>query len=119
MIPYEDLVVALNNWRAKQGLPVATGVAPIVAPGSGPTSAPVAASAPAPAAYAADDSLEVGDELVEEHDASGYSGGYGEIETAGDDATSIGRPPQRGDYEEHATELASDSGRLRNQREDW
>lgn len=39
MIPYDDLVAALNNWRARQGLPVATGPS-----GSGPTAAPSYAS---------------------------------------------------------------------------
>ena len=37
MIPYDDLVAALTNWRAKQGLPVA-GAVPV--PGSGPTPTP-------------------------------------------------------------------------------
>jgi hypothetical protein len=118
MIPYEDLVVALNSWRAKQGLPVAAAVAQMPAPGSGRIVAPVAAAAPEPEAYeAAEDSLEVGDDLVEA--AEQYDGGYGEVETPGDDATSIGRPPQRGDYDENPTELASESGHLRKQREDW
>lgn len=42
MIPYDDLVAALNNWRARQGLPVASGPS-----GSGPTAAPASASGPA------------------------------------------------------------------------
>jgi hypothetical protein len=33
MIPYDDLVAALNAWRARQGLPVAASATP----GSGPT----------------------------------------------------------------------------------
>jgi hypothetical protein len=37
MIPYDDLVAALNNWRARQGLPVATGPSMT---GSGPSAAP-------------------------------------------------------------------------------
>ncbi len=40
MIPYDDLVAALQSWRARQGLPVAAPAA-----GSGPRTAP-----PAPAA---------------------------------------------------------------------
>ena len=46
MIPYDDLVVALASWRAKQGLPVATANYK-----SGPVSGPTmtaAPSAPAP-----------------------------------------------------------------------
>src|SRR5689334_8690330 len=44
MIPYDDLVAALNNWRARQGLPVATG--PSMS-GSGPSAAPSMMSTPA------------------------------------------------------------------------
>ncbi|HEY0254175.1 MAG TPA: hypothetical protein VGC41_21750 [Kofleriaceae bacterium] len=49
MIPYDDLVAALQAWRARQGLPVA---APAAGPGAGNgqarpgTPAPVAAAAP-------------------------------------------------------------------------
>ena len=44
MIPYDDLVAALQNWRAKQGLPVSTlGVSP-----SAPTPAPMAKSPSGP-----------------------------------------------------------------------
>jgi hypothetical protein len=108
MIPYDDLVGALQNWRAKQGLPVA-GLAVAPTPGSGRTAAPPPAPEPA---YAVDESLEVDEALVEEHD-------YGAVEQHGDDETAIGAAPQRGDYDENPTELASDSGHLRNQREDW
>jgi hypothetical protein len=44
MIPYDDLVAALNNWRTRQGLPVATGPSMT---GSGPTAAPSVISTPA------------------------------------------------------------------------
>ncbi|MFT3692199.1 MAG: hypothetical protein QM831_03595 [Kofleriaceae bacterium] len=53
MIPYDDLVAALQAWRARQGLPVAT---PAAGPGagSGParpgTPPPFAAARPAPPA---------------------------------------------------------------------
>src|SRR5688572_16732441 len=40
MIPYDDLVAALTTWRARQGLPVAGGVAPMPSTGSGPTASP-------------------------------------------------------------------------------
>ncbi len=45
MIPYDDLVAALTNWRAKQGLPIsgavpAPGSGPTAMPGSGPTAMP-------------------------------------------------------------------------------
>jgi len=110
MIPYEDLVSALQNWRAKQGLPVASPVA--ASSGSGRTAAPVqAASDPYSQPY------EAADEAVEELVEDGYSGA---VETLGDDATAIGGAPQpRGDYDENPTELASESGQIRNQRNDW
>ncbi len=45
MIPYDDLVAALSQWRARQGLPVSTmggaGAAPAApSPGSGPHAQP-------------------------------------------------------------------------------
>lgn len=57
MIPYDDLVAALSNWRARQGLPVSTlgkqpsggtAVPQMAQPGSGPTasSGPVPGSGP-------------------------------------------------------------------------
>ena len=109
MIPYEDLVSALQNWRAKQGLPVASPVA--TTPGSGRTAAPVqAASDPYSQPY------EAADEAVEE--VVDYASDA--VETQGDDATAIGGAPQpRGDYDENPTELASESGQIRNQRNDW
>ena len=44
MIPYDDLVVALATWRARQGLPVAQPA------GAAPTPPPPRAPAPPPAA---------------------------------------------------------------------
>ena len=114
MIPYDDLVAALQNWRAKQGLPVAQGSMPVTSSGSGRTAAPTHVAAVASQPY--EDALEVDSALVEEHESENE---YGAVEQHGDDATSIGGAPQRSDYEENPTELASDSGRLRNQREDW
>lgn len=44
MIPYDDLVAALQQWRARQGLPVSTmgggGTAAAPQPGSGPHAQP-------------------------------------------------------------------------------
>lgn len=51
MIPYDDLVVALSAWRARQGLPVAQSAA--AAPPARARAAPAPAPAPAPAAPAA------------------------------------------------------------------
>lgn len=40
MIPYDDLVAALTNWRARQGLPVSQ----LATPGSGNVAAPLSSS---------------------------------------------------------------------------
>jgi len=47
MIPYDDLVVALTAWRARQGLPVAH-AASSTAAASAPPPAPRRATPPAP-----------------------------------------------------------------------
>jgi hypothetical protein len=84
MIPYDDLVVALQNWRARQGLPVATISAPapaVAAPPPAP-SAPARPPTPPPGPRTAppgppplaqpetdthEDSMEVDPALVEDH----------------------------------------------------
>jgi hypothetical protein len=58
MIPYDDLVVALTAWRARQGLPVATS-ARAAAPTPTAPVVPVRPAAPRPAA--AQVSPELGD----------------------------------------------------------
>src|SRR5579862_3684901 len=90
MIPYDDLVAALQSWRARKGLPVsasaviAAPVAVAATPGSGPRSAPPAAPrtnppapprAPLPLA-APEDSLDVEDAALIDEQA---------YETEGDD----------------------------------
>lgn len=90
MIPYDDLVAALSNWRAKQGLPggtLAATPAPTATSGSGPASksgpksAPPSAAAPVVDAYDVDDAA-----LLEE---ASYD--------SGEDATSIGEMPSPND----------------------
>lgn len=92
MIPYDDLVVALQTWRAKQGLPVgqlsgaltppaqvAAVTAPASTPGSGPRPAPPAppsrpaqpflsnVATPPPLAPLSEESLDVDESaLIEE-----------------------------------------------------
>lgn len=54
MIPYEDLVYALNEWRAQKGLPTNTAAAPARTTAPAPAAPPpVRAAAPAPAPVAA------------------------------------------------------------------
>jgi len=99
MIPYEDLVAALTNWRARQGLPVQGGGAPPIAaaPAASPRTAPPTA-APAYDPYAAD-ALDVdSDALLEEaqydNEGSDFAMGFGGQHT-NDEATAIGNPPSR------------------------
>jgi hypothetical protein len=55
MIPYDDLVAALQQWRARQGLPVSTmgggGTAAAPQPGSGPHTASGSYGQPASGPY--------------------------------------------------------------------
>ena len=117
-------LVATGAWRfskqrearamasREQGAPPVRVASPVAAtPGSGRTAAPVeAASDPYSQPY------EAADEAVEELVEDGYASGA--VETHSDDATAIGGAP-RGDYDENPTELASESGQIRNQRNDW
>jgi hypothetical protein len=50
MIPYEDLVYALSEWRARKGLPTTSVAAP---PAAAPVAPPARAVPPPPAAAAA------------------------------------------------------------------
>jgi hypothetical protein len=100
MIPYDDLVVALAAWRARQGLPVAQ--LPVATRAPAPRNAPPAApprAASAPAViHAGPASAEDFDEgaLIEEHpyDAGDdYVLPLGGAEPAGE-ATAIGAAPE-------------------------
>jgi hypothetical protein len=111
MIPYDDLVAALSNWRARQGLPVSTlgkqpsGGTPVAAPpapGSGPRTAPPSAPPRAPSPppmQAQDDVQEVDDAAMldegsYENEGNDFAMAFGKDEH-GDDATSIGGAPER------------------------
>jgi hypothetical protein len=118
MIPYDDLVTALSNWRARQGLPVSTlgkqpsGGTPVAmatpgsgpAPGSGPRTAPPMAPprAPSPPPLAAqhDDVQEVEDaamldENAYENEGADFAMNFGGNAAADGEATSIGGAPER------------------------
>lgn len=75
MIPYDDLVVALTAWRARQGLPVTAAV-------------PAARTAP-PAPPRPAEVTE--DELVEE---AAYDAGDDYVVPLGGDSTAIGAAPE-------------------------
>ena len=114
MIPYDDLVTALSNWRARQGLPVSTlgkqpsGGTPVAAPpapGSGPRTAPPMApprgmSPPPPIEAAVDDVQEVEDaamldENAYENEGADFAMGFGNAAGSDGEATSIGGAPER------------------------
>jgi hypothetical protein len=104
MVPYDDLVVALAAWRARQGLPVAqvAGAVPGRPPGPPATARTAPPNAPPrsfalPAPIAADDFG--ADALVEDsvYDPAGEDyvmplGGAIIVESA--EATPIGGPPE-------------------------
>src|SRR6185503_7048687 len=109
MIPYDDLVTALSNWRARQGLPVSTlgkqpsGGTPVAAapaPGSGPRTAPPMAPPRAPSPppmQAHDDVQEVDDaamldENSYENEGQDFAMNFGNAAAEGE-ATSIGGAP--------------------------
>jgi hypothetical protein len=101
MIPYDDLVAALSQWRARQGLPVSTmgnaGSGGTPAPGSGPHGSPgsgpnaAGSSRPGMAAAAAHDvdDAEVLEDDAYENEGVDYGGGN-EAEP-----TAIGTAPER------------------------
>jgi len=122
MIPYDDLVAALSNWRARQGLPVSTlgkqpsGGTPVAtapAPGSGPRTAPPSAP-PARTAAAHDDIHEVDDaamldEGAYENEGNDFAMAFGGGQENESEATSIGGAPER----------PTDPGDPRSGGEDW
>lgn len=109
MIPYDDLVAALSAWRARQGLPVnQDGSGPTATPGSGPHmtgSGPNKAPPPPPSSSrpdmpvaAAEEPMEVADELLDEapyeSEGNDFAMSFGQ-QGANSDATAIGEAPER------------------------
>ena len=104
MIPYDDLVVALQNWRARQGLPVAqlSSLAPPPAaiastpPPPPPGKTPGKAPGKAPAAVV-DDDIEAEGLLEEAHyenEGNDFAMAFGQSND--DESTSIGGAPSPG-----------------------
>jgi hypothetical protein len=102
MIPYDDLVAALQNWRAKQGLPVSTlGAAPqpMAKSPSGPKSAPPPPRAKGGSIPPPLQNVDTVEE-VEEHeiDESSYENEGDDFAmgfASKDSSTEIGSPPSR------------------------
>jgi hypothetical protein len=106
MIPYDDLVVALATWRARQGLPVATLSGALTPPPAavvppGPKSAPRAVPPAPPAAsapLASDEEIDGSSLLDEQHyenEGNDFAMAFGQPEHD-EESTSIGvGPPMR------------------------
>jgi hypothetical protein len=104
MIPYDDLVVALAAWRARQGLPVAQGAGPPPAP-TPPRASPPAPpraqaprAAPPPRAHSALDDFE-DEALVEDGQYATVGEDYvlplgGDLSEQAGEATAIGDVPE-------------------------
>jgi hypothetical protein len=138
MIPYDDLVVALQTWRARQGLPVAqmSGImvpppavvtAPAPAPRTNPP-APPKAAVPPPLAPVETRDEDVDAALLEEAHyenegddfAMAFGAAVNESEES-DESTSIGTPPPPGQARDSfggSTEPEPGSGK-HNRNEDW
>jgi hypothetical protein len=135
MIPYDDLVAALQAWRARQGLPVST-QAPVAATSNGLTAAPARPGSPPPGPppapkkstgsqtplplepVDADLHLEVESALIEE----------AHYENEGDDfAMAFGTGNGNGHHHQSSDETlvgddvpeATDPARSHNTRDDW
>ena len=123
MIPYEELVAALTNWRAKQGLPVSaiSGAAPgsgptaamdsgpVAKPGSGPTRGTPPGPPPGRGGYqpppleTADDSLDVDDaalleEAHYENEGNDFAMSFGGAVEKDDESTTLGTAPERDSF---------------------
>jgi len=131
MIPYDDLVIALQSWRAKQGLPVAQMSASLTPP---PMQAQAPQASPAPRAMppaapgsgrmgsVGSPALEVSPTHDEALDVDGALIEEAHYESEGDDfamafaaergeSTAIGHGPTEHTHDEGGTEVASPAGR--------
>jgi hypothetical protein len=140
MIPYEDLVIALQTWRAKQGLPVAQ-LSGALTPPPGAATAParrppmqafppgISTPTPLPEPMAgADEHMDVDDAaLLEESHNENDGGDFGMSFGNNDDSsTSIGQPPPAPigrpsdtTLDEAGTEIGSGGVRTNNRNDDW
>jgi hypothetical protein len=105
MIPYDDLVIALATWRARQGLPVAQLSGSLTPPPPAP--APVARTAPpapprsgTPPPLAEVDEVEEEAALIEEahydNDGADFAMAFGGAVEKDAESTAIGVPPPTG-----------------------
>ncbi|CAN5760693.1 hypothetical protein BH11MYX3_BH11MYX3_48360 [soil metagenome] len=144
MIPYEDLVIALQTWRAKQGLPVGQLSGALMPPAaltatsmspSGPPSPPPKqaflgnVATPPPLDAPIEDPLDVDDaSLIEEahyeNEGDDFAMNFaGQGQHLNEDATAIGGSPTPRPSDntlDDGTEVAPAAGTTpRNTRDDW
>jgi len=108
MIPYEELVVALQTWRARQGLPVTQLSGSLTPPPSGrpaappppkpsaPPAPPAKAAAPPPLAPPPEDSLDVEDAALLDdghYEAENFTMKFGSDVEADPESTNIQSEP--------------------------
>ena len=123
MIPYDDLVVALQNWRARQGLPVAqlSSLAP-AAVASTPPPPPAKAPPPLAAVDTRDEDVD-DDALLEEahyeNEGNDFAMAFGKAEQ--DESTSVGSapPPGRDSFSGGGTEPEPPPGKPARNDDDW
>jgi hypothetical protein len=133
MIPYDDLVIALQTWRAKQGLPVGQLSGQLTPPpqqaGKQPSGPTFSNAGPPPLQRASEESMDVDGALIEEAqevqeehyeaESNDFAMAFGQEAAPGqDESTSIGEMPHDGS----GTEVASPAGgrsRGRGGQQDW
>lgn len=136
MIPYDDLVIALQTWRAKQGLPVAQlsgaltpppqvappiaaaaprSAPPVAPPGRGYTTAPPPLAAPDDAEGLDVDDSALLEEAAYEPEGGDFAVGFGGHPHA-EEATAIGSAPRASDM---TLDETVGPGRDKPGREDW
>jgi hypothetical protein len=129
MIPYDELVIALQTWRAKQGLPVAQMSGQLTPPpvaARTPPAPPPGRAAPPPLApempETHDDSLDVDGALIEEahYETEGDDFAMAFQAGAQADADAEDAPERPTEANIEGTEVASPGGRRGGNRgEDW
>jgi hypothetical protein len=109
MIPYDDLVVALASWRARQGLPVssslvaATSAAPVAHGGFLPDVATPPPLQPAPEPELHEEAIAVDDaalleEAHYENEGSDFALAFDRLQQHDGESTTIGGPPSRDSF---------------------
>lgn len=133
MIPYEELVIALQSWRAKQGLPISQmsaqiappvqETAPAPVPRSNPPAPPPRSNPPAPPPL--DEAVDVDDaamleEAAYDNEGNDFAMAFGQKtdDQDADEATAIGGEPRPVDAATDPHGLPTNV-RSNNRNDDW